>query len=115
VFTGLPISGDPSFLGNKMRKLQATHGNVILRRVEAKAQTAGGIILPEFSQEIESIGKIVSVSSLCDPSDLEFKRGDTVVFKRHAETDICIDEQKYIIVKIEDILGVLVEDVGDVA
>lgn len=98
-----------------MRKLQATFGNVILRRIEAKAQTAGGIILPEFSQEIESIGKIVSISSQRTPSHLGFKQGDTVVFKRHAETDICIDEQQYVIVKIEDVLGVLIEEMGDIA
>ena len=100
-----------------MRKLQATHGNVILKRVEAKAQTAGGIILPEFSQEIESIGKIVSITKNIgiEKMYVGFTEGDTVVFKRHAETDICIDEQKYIIVKIEDILGVLIEEAGDVA
>ena len=97
-----------------MRKLQATFGNVILRRIEAKAQTAGGIILPEFSQEIESIGRIVSIAHRA-PSHLQFKEGDTVIFKRHTETDICIDEQQYVIVKIEDVLGVLIEEMGDIA
>jgi chaperonin GroES len=85
---------------------------VLVKRVEAEEKTAGGILLPDSAQEKPKEGKIVAVGDgkqLDDGSRSKFsvKKGDRVLFTSYAGTDVKIEGDEYMIMREDDILGVI--------
>ena len=85
---------------------------VLVERLEEETKTAGGIIIPDNNKEKPAQGKIVAVGQgymLDDGSyrALEVKEGDTVIFGKYAGTEVKVSGQDYLIMKQDDILGVL--------
>lgn len=85
---------------------------VIVKRVEAEAMTAGGIVLPDSAQEKPKRGVIQAVGTgrLLDDgsrSDMQVKKNEEVVFSSYAGTEIKIDGDEYLIMDESEILGVL--------
>lgn len=85
---------------------------VLVERVEEETKTAGGIIIPDNNKEKPAQGKIIAVGSgyrLNDGSvrSLEVKTGDTVLFGKYAGTDVKVEGKEYLIMKEDDILGIL--------
>ncbi len=85
---------------------------VLVQRVEAEDKTAGGILLPESAKEKPKEGKIVSIGEgkLLDNgerSTFSVKAGDRVLFSSYAGTDVKVDGNEYLIMREEDILGIL--------
>lgn len=85
---------------------------VVLQRVEAEEQTAGGIVLPDSAQEQQAEGRILSVGDgrmLRDgrrqPSQV--KEGDRVLFSSYAGTEVQIDGQDLLILSEADILAIV--------
>ncbi|MBP3224295.1 co-chaperone GroES [Campylobacter sp. JMF_01 NE2] len=77
---------------------------VLIEREEETKTTASGIIIPDnASKEKPSTGKIVAVGTECD----SVKLGDVVAFAKYAGADITIDDKKYLILNLEDVLGIL--------
>jgi chaperonin GroES len=88
------------------------HDRVLVRRIEAEAKTAGGIIIPDSAQEKPSEGEIVSVGSGAKADDgtitaLDVKAGDRVLFGKWSGTEIKIDGEDLLIMKESDILGIV--------
>ena len=88
------------------------HDRVLVRRVEAEAKTAGGIIIPDTAQEKPQEGEVVSVGpGARDDSGkvnaLELKAGDRILFGKWSGSEVKIDGQDLIIMKESDVLGVL--------
>ena len=88
------------------------HDRVLVRRVEAEAKTAGGIIIPDTAKEKPSQGEIVAVgpggrdeAGKLIPIDL--KVGDRVLFGKWSGTEVKIDNVDLLIMKESDIMGVL--------
>ena len=88
------------------------HDRVLVRRVEAEAMTAGGIIIPDTAQEKPQEGLVVSVgpgardeSGKLQPLDL--KAGDRILFGKWSGTEVKIDGEDLIIMKESDVLGVV--------
>lgn len=75
------------------------YGNrVVLKRHEAKAETEGGIVIPNSSKEIPSRGDVVQ-------SDVEgVNAGDIVHFPRYAGIDILLDGSQYVILEKSEIV-----------
>jgi len=88
------------------------HDRVLVRRVEAEAKTAGGIIIPDTAQEKPQEGEIVTAGTGARAEDgtvhpLEVKAGDKILFGKWSGTEVKIDGEDLIIMKESDILGIV--------
>ena len=88
------------------------HDRVLVRRIEAEEKTAGGIIIPDSAKEKPSEGEIVAVGSGARAEDgkitpLDVKAGDKVLFSKYSGSEIKIDGEEHLIMREEDILGVV--------
>ena len=95
-------------------KFRPLHDRIMIDRIEAEAQSAGGIIIPDTVKEKPSQGEVVAVgpggrdeSGKLIPIDI--KAGDRVLFGKWSGTEVRIDDQDYLIMKESDVMGVLVE------
>lgn len=86
---------------------------VLVKRLAEETKTAGGIIIPDNHKEKPAQGEIVAVGSgYRNPNDgsvrpLEVKKGDKVLFGKYSGTEIKINNNEYLIMKEEDLLGIL--------
>jgi chaperonin GroES len=88
------------------------HDRVLVRRIEAAAKTAGGIIIPDTAQEKPQEGEIVSVGSGTRSEDgsvtpLDVKAGDKILFGKWSGSEVKLNGEDLLIMKEADILGVL--------
>ncbi|MCB9894387.1 MAG: co-chaperone GroES [Planctomycetes bacterium] len=85
---------------------------VLIERAKAEEKTKGGIILPDSSKEKPKEGKIVAVGQgrITEQGErlpFQVKKGDKVLFKSYAGTDVKIDGKDYILMSEEEILAVI--------
>ena len=90
------------------------HDRVVVKRLDAEARSAGGIIIPDTAQEKPSQGEVVAVgpggrdeAGKLIPIDL--KVGERVLFGKWSGTEVKIDGQDLLIMKESDVMGVLEE------
>jgi chaperonin GroES len=95
-------------------KFRPLHDRVVVKRIEAEAKSAGGIIIPDTAQEKPSQGEVTAVgpgardeAGKLIPIDL--KVGDRVLFGKWSGTEVKIDDVELLIMKESDIMGVLDE------
>jgi chaperonin GroES len=93
-------------------KFRPLHDRVVVKRVDAEARSAGGIIIPDTAQEKPSQGEIVAVgpggrdeSGKLIP--IEVKVGERVLFGKWSGTEVKIDGEDLLIMKESDIMGVI--------
>jgi chaperonin GroES len=94
-------------------KFRPLHDRVVVKRIEAEEKTAGGIIIPDTAKEKPQQGEVVAVgpggrdeAGKLVPIDLQV--GDRVLFGKWSGTEVKIDGTEYLIMKENDIMGVLV-------
>jgi chaperonin GroES len=85
---------------------------VIVQRIEAESQTAGGIFLPESAKEKPQRGMIIAVgngrlNSDGTRSEMQVAKGDEVLFTSYAGTEIKHDGQEYLIMDESGIMAVV--------
>lgn len=85
---------------------------VLIKRLEEETKTAGGIIIPDSHTEKPSKGEVISVGPGRRSDDgsfmkLEVKEGDKVLFGKYAGTEVKIDNEEYLIMKEDDLLGII--------
>ncbi|AUW57700.1 co-chaperone GroES [Sphingobium sp. SCG-1] len=88
------------------------HDRVLVRRIEAEAKTAGGIIIPDTAKEKPQEGEVVSVGSGTKAEDgkvtpLDVKAGDKILFGKWSGTEVKVEGEDLIIMKESDILGIV--------
>ncbi len=88
------------------------HDRVLVRRIEADAKTAGGIIIPDSAQEKPSEGEIVAIGTGARNEQgqvhpLEVKAGDRVLFGKWSGTEVKLDGEDLLIMKESDIMGIV--------
>ena len=93
-------------------KVTPLHDRIVVSRIEAEVKTKGGIIIPDTAKEKPQEGRILAVGPGKRDKDgnlipLEVKAGDRVLFTKWAGTEIKIDGQEHMIMKEDDILGVI--------
>jgi len=93
-------------------KLRPLQDRILVQRVEEETTTKGGIIIPDTAKEKPAEGKVVAVGNgkLGDDGKrvpLETKTGDRILFGKYAGTEVKIDGQEYLIMREDDVLGVL--------
>ncbi len=85
---------------------------VVIRKLEKEETTASGIVLPSSAQEQPQYAEVVAISDKVEKDDElkgSIKTGDHVIYSKYAGTDVKLDDEQYIVIKLEDILAV-VED-----
>lgn len=92
--------------------IRPLHDRVLLERVESDTKTAGGIILPDSSQEKPQEAVVVAVGTGHRDSDgkvtpLDVKAGDRVMFAQWGGTEVKSDGKEYLIMKESDLLAVV--------
>ncbi|MBS4051061.1 co-chaperone GroES [Methylomonas sp. WSC-6] len=95
-----------------MMKIRPLHDRVVVKRVEEETKTAGGIVLPGSAAEKPSEGEVLAVGSgkVLDNGQvraLEVKVGDKVLFGKYSGTEVKVDGEQYIVMREEDIMGIL--------
>ena len=85
---------------------------VLVKRVEEETKTSGGIIIPDNHKEKPARGEVISIGKgyrLTDGSvrPLDVKAGDRILFSKYAGTEIKVEGKDYLIMKEDEILGVL--------
>jgi chaperonin GroES len=88
------------------------HDRVLVRRVEAKEKTAGGIIIPDSAKEKPAEGEIVSIGTGTRAENgtitpLDVQVGDRVLFGKWSGTEVKVGGEDLLIMKESDILGVI--------
>lgn len=93
-------------------KIRPLNDRILVQRLEQESKTAGGIIIPDSAKEKPAEGKVIAVGSgkMKDDgtrSPMEIKVGDKVLFSKYGGTDIKVDGEDYLIMREDDILGVI--------
>ena len=88
------------------------HDRVLVRRIEAEAKTAGGIIIPDTAKEKPQEGEIVAVGTGLRAEDgtvipLDVKAGDKILFGKWSGSEVKLDGEDLLIMKESDVLGVV--------
>jgi chaperonin GroES len=88
---------------------------ILVKRIDPDVQTtAGGIVIPDTAKEKPQEGKIVAVGSGKVDSDgkripMELSEGDKILFGKYAGTEVKIDGEEYLIMREDDVLGIISE------
>jgi len=95
-------------------KIRPLNDRLLVKRLAEEAKTAGGIIIPDSAKEKPAEGEIVAVGpgKLNDKGDrvaLQVVAGDRVLFSKYGGTEVKIDGEDYLIMREDDILGVVVK------
>jgi len=85
---------------------------VIVKRIEEEEKSRGGIIIPDTAKEKPQEGKVIAVGKGKLNEDgkvipLEVKVNDRILFGKYSGTEINIDGEEHLIMREEDILGVI--------
>jgi len=93
-------------------KIRPLQDRLIVKRIAEEEKTKGGIIIPDTAKEKPIEGKVIAAGKgkvLEDGSvrPLDVKAGDRVLFSKYAGTEIKIEGEEHLIMREDDILGVI--------
>jgi len=93
-------------------KIKPLQDRIIVKRIEEEEKTKGGIIIPDSAKEKPMEGEVIAVGSgkVLDngtKQSLEVKEGDRILFGKYAGTEVKIDDVEHIIMREDDILGII--------
>ena len=88
------------------------HDRILIKRIEEKETVKGGIIIPDTAKEKPQEGEVIAVGNGKMTEDgkvvpLDVKAGDRILFGKYSGTEIKIDNKEYLILKEEEVLGVV--------
>src|SRR6266481_4754037 len=93
-------------------KIRPLQDRVIIKRIEEEERTKGGIIIPDTAKEKPQEGKVVAVGKGKVNDDgklipLDVKVGDRILFGKYSGSEVKLDGEDVLIMREDDILGVL--------
>ena len=96
-------------MGLNIRPLQ---DRILLKRVKEEEKSKGGIIIPDTAKEKPIEGEVIAVGNGKVQEDgkvrpLDIKKGDRILFGKYAGTEVKIENVEHLILREEDILGVI--------
>ncbi len=88
------------------------HDRILVKRLSEEEKTKGGIIIPDTAKEKPAQGEVVAAGNGRRTDDrklisLEVKKGDRILFGKYSGTDIKINGDEYLIMREDDVLGIL--------
>ncbi len=93
-------------------KIRPLQDRVIVERVDAMEKSAGGLYIPDSAKEKPQEGLVVAVGKGKRRDDgtiiaMDVKKGDRILFSKYAGSDVTVEEKDLVIMREDDILGVL--------
>jgi chaperonin GroES len=93
-------------------KIRPLHDRILVKRIDEESKTKGGIIIPDTAKEKPQEGKVIAVGAGKVNEDgttrpMDVKTGDRILFSKYAGTDVKLDGEDLIIIREDDVLGIL--------
>jgi len=93
-------------------KLTPLHDRIVVRRIEESETTRGGIIIPDSAKDKPQEGEVIAVGKGKSNDEgkvfpLDVKAGNRILFGKYSGTEIKIDGEEYLIMREEEVLGIL--------
>ena len=93
-------------------KLRPLHDRILVKRLEESEERHGSIIIPDSAKEKPQEGKVIAVGNGKVNDDgkkvpLDVKAGDRILFGKYSGSEIKLDGEEHLIMREEDILGVI--------
>jgi len=93
-------------------KIRPLHDRVLVKRIEEQETVRGGIIIPDTAKEKPQEGEVMAVGNgkLLENGQrvpVDLKPGDRILFGKYAGSEIKIDGEEYLILREDEVLGVL--------
>jgi len=93
-------------------QVRPLHDRVLVKRFNEEERSKGGIIIPDTAKEKPIQGEVIAVGQGRVTEDgkvrpLDVKKGDRVLFGKYAGTEIKIENEEFLMMREEDILGIL--------
>ena len=95
-------------------KVKPLQDRIIVKRLEEEEKTKGGIIIPDAAKEKPQEGKVIAVGDgkvLENGTKLKLsvKAGDKILFGKYSGTEIKIDGEEHLILREDDVFGIIVD------
>jgi len=95
-----------------MTKLRPLQDRVIVQRLEEEEKTKGGIIIPDTAKEKPQEGKVIAVGKGKTNDEgklvpMSVREGDKILFGKYSGTEVKLNGNEYLIMREDDILGVI--------
>lgn len=92
--------------------LRPLHDRILVRRLDEEEQRQGSIIIPDTAKEKPQQATVLAVGTGRVSDDgkvqpLDVKQGDKVMFGKYAGTEVKIDGEELLIIREDDVLGVM--------
>jgi chaperonin GroES len=92
--------------------LRPLHDRILVQRLDEEEEVQGGIIIPDTAKEKPQQAKVLAagpgrVSDDGKVQAMDVKEGDKVIFGKYAGTEVKLDGEEYLIIREDDVLGVL--------
>ncbi len=92
--------------------LRPLHDRILVKRIEEKESVKGGIIIPDTAKEKPQEAEVIAVGNGKKTEEgkivpLDVKAGDRILFGKYSGAEIKLDDQEYLILREEEVLGVL--------
>ena len=93
-------------------KIRPLYDRIVVKRVETEEQKVGGLYIPDSAKEKPQEGEVVAVGKGKRLEDgkvvpLDVKVGDRILFGKYSGSDIKLDNEEYLIMREEEVLGIL--------
>jgi len=94
-------------------KLRPLYDRVLVKRIEEEEEeTRGGIVVPDTAKEKPQEGEVIAVGDgkvleSGEKLKMAVKKGDRVLFGKYSGTDVKLDDEEYLIMREDDVLGIL--------
>ncbi|HRK02772.1 MAG TPA: co-chaperone GroES [Oligoflexia bacterium] len=93
-------------------QVKPLHDRILVKRLSEEEKTKGGIIIPDTAKEKPAEGQVMAVGAGRRTEDgklisLEVKKGDKILFGKYSGTEIKIDGADYLIMREDDVLGIM--------
>ncbi len=93
-------------------KLRPLQDRILVQRVKEKEKTKGGIIIPDTAKEKPVEGRVIAAGKgkLSEEGKriaLEVKKGDRILFGKYSGNEVKIEDEEYLIMREDDVLGVI--------
>jgi chaperonin GroES len=93
-------------------KIRPLQDRILVKRIDEEEKSKGGIIIPDTAKEKPSEGKVLAVGNGKVNDDgkvtpLDVKKGDRILFSKYAGTEVQVEGDEHIIIREDDVLGVI--------
>ncbi len=95
-----------------MKKIRPLQDRILVKRLEEKEVKKGGIIIPDTAKEKPQEGEVIAVGPGKVTEDgkrqpMEVKAGDKILFGKYSGSEVKLEDEEYLIMREEDVLGIL--------